>query len=78
MYNILFSSHFLNRIFYKIAAQGLVVSVTFCYRTEEVRSAVNYIHLTVLLYFIDVVFKGIVQPFELGGETRLIRSDVKK
>jgi hypothetical protein len=22
--------------------------------------------------------KGIVQPFELGGETRLIRSDVKK
>ena len=53
-----FSSHFLNRIFYKIAAQGLVVSVTFCYRTEEVRSAVNYIHLTVLLYFIDVVFNA--------------------
>ncbi len=26
----------------------------------------------------DDVIKGIVQPFELGGETRLIRSDVKK
>jgi hypothetical protein len=24
------------------------------------------------------LLKGIVQPFELGGETRLIRSDVKK
>jgi hypothetical protein len=26
----------------------------------------------------DLVIKGIVQPFELGGETRLIRSYVKK
>jgi hypothetical protein len=25
----------------------------------------------------DARIKGIVQPFELGGETRLIRSDIK-
>ncbi len=32
------------------------------------------------IYFLQYLpnFKGIVQPFELGGETRLIRSYVKK
>jgi hypothetical protein len=28
-------------------------------------------------YTLKAFFKGIVQPFELGGETRLIRSTVK-
>jgi hypothetical protein len=54
MYNILFSSHFLNRIFYKIAAQGLVVSVTFCYRTEEVRSAVKFYTLQYLYFLLYI------------------------
>jgi hypothetical protein len=34
--------------------------------------------LSELSVYVLMVLKGIVQPFELGGETRLIRSAVKK
>jgi hypothetical protein len=34
--------------------------------------------LAVVVVRYHTEFKGIVQPFELGGETRLIRSAVKK
>ncbi len=41
--------------------------------TEHVTDEEGQHHL-----FCKTTIKGIVQPFELGGETRLIRSAVKK
>jgi hypothetical protein len=42
-------------------------------RKSQIR---KFLQNTAQLY-LKTVLKGIVQPFELGGETRLIRSAVK-
>jgi hypothetical protein len=38
----------------------------------------GYSFQEVSMQLYQISLKGIVQPFELGGETRLIRSAVKK